>query len=247
MAEKRYNLNEKSRQTLLETTKRSRAMHKSMRPVPTRRVPRGSAGDDPAQTQVAILFKDVEAAAFAVNVSGDAADFTATVTPSALVEECVMPLAMEDKDVEDRSPTDPLIQTQDDDDNAIVYDAVNGCWLTDIKAGDGADNGDGTFNEPPVLVEGFVRDYQEGDTAKKYFFLTDVINPAVIYEATLNAAMTSGDATAEVTPTADIWGKRPSGTRTVYNDLGWDADSGATAIVLRGYANDVFLNVECPA
>jgi hypothetical protein len=214
-------------------------------------------------TDIAILFKDINAATFDVAIGDPITETEIQVTPSALVTECVAILTIPDDNTKgdtEKTPADPLENEKDENDDAIVYDAVNYCWWTAIKAGDGKEQttgeppeGTGIYNEPPVIVRGFTRNYgeiPEGETepvAKKYFGITNVLNPCIIYAATLNTALATTDATVEVTPVGGIWGRPPQGTRTVDNSLNWAGDNGAAAIVLRGVDSDILLNLECPA
>lgn len=216
-------------------------------------------------TLQALLFKELPAMIKSVTIADPDTTSTGFVNPGALVERCVMPIEFEPAPLLERDPGDNLNHIESDGET-VLYDAVNACWDTDLNAGDGAEQtsgeppeGTGVYNEPPMLVEGYLRDYAieqpvdpedpEGEMEtiqKQYFVVTDVINPCVIYEATLNAAMASTDGSVQVTPTIDIWGKRPVGTRTAENVHAWDAASGATATVLRGYDRDTLLNVDCP-
>lgn len=251
-----YYFGDKSRRKLKDVIRRVDAGRRSSRPTPTRRIPRHIGGALSAEFKQAILFKTLDPCTKTIVVGEPVNTTTVEVTPGELEEECVIPIA-DDPEIapDERTPTDPRVEIVNEDDETIVYDAVNGCSDFPIVAGDGSEEldemevGTGFYNEPPVLVEGYLRTYIEGDPPeeKQVFVVTDVINPCVIYEATLDAELADTDTTFEVTPADDIWGKRPVGKRTVVNAHGWAADVGATVTVLRGYDRDYALNIDCPA
>lgn len=208
-----------------------------------------SSADEVVATQLALLFKNMDAATIALTVGTPITDTVASITPSDLVAECVVPLQM--VETTSPAPTDGYVQVVvGDDEDTVVYDAVNMVSNFPLRAGEG-----GADNEPPLVVEGYTRDYavttgegeEEETETKTYFIITRVYNPCVIYEATLAVALLSTDVTAQVTPVQGIWGMLPTDTeRTPENIHKWEADLGATCTVLRGYARDTLINVDCP-
>jgi len=266
MAGNYYVLNRDDVRLLKDMARAYRAGKTSRRPTPQRRRNRGGGGRSRSiEYKMAVLFKDINAAR--VGTHG--------ITTSSMVTDCIHLMVMPEINdpglsMLDRFPADnlePLLERNEENELVpVLLDAVNACWTTDIKAGDGAEQvdegeaGTGVYNEPPVVVEGYIREYGETELVdpedpegpthtviKRYFVITDVINPLIMYEATLDTALSDTDESVVVTPTDDIWGKRPQGKRTAENLQGWAADEGAIATVVRGYDRDVLIQVECPA
>lgn len=220
-------------------------------------------------TQRALLFKTLPPATYSITQSGGSPS-EAHVAPSAKVEQCVIPLRWETIDDEDEETSGPgrkLVHRANDEEEIVIYDAVNCCWPTHLVAGTGAAIMDeseppeptGETNPPPMLVEGELRTYQvtegEGEeeetVTKQVFVILDVINPLTVITGTTAAAID-----ASVEPDFDaadghsirfgrMWTARPH----VLNELGWDADEGAKFIAV-GPVDDagdfLLINIECP-
>lgn len=214
------------------------------------RFPRGGGGGGQGEVVQGLLVKSMAP----TTVNGVAG----TLTPSAVVESSVIVL------VEPDEPTGAMTGETDDDDELILYDAVNRAWLRELTAGDGAEQLDeedeptGVYNATPKLVYGFKSTYTatvgEGEEAteeqRDLFVITDVQNPPRIYHGLTTAAVTAG-ADWTMDGVNLLWGDPlPSGQNqitAVNNPDDWDGpDNGLALGIEKPNGTNQGLDLECP-
>ena len=212
-----------------------------------------NTGGGVTDLQMCAIVGDIPACTWSVTKASSAISEIEKI-PGVSEEECVIPMI----ESEDGSKyiTDKWPEGHDLEGEPMIMIGENHCQEFPLRGGDaeeGTGESEGTFANGPIWGWGYwiedrtgIEDEEEEGVYK--FKVMMVENPCVIYEATLDSSLSSGMASVQVTPVADIWAKMPSGKRTAENLHEWDADNGATAQILRGYDRETILNVtgKCP-